>query len=319
MKIGAVVAAAGMSSRMKSFKPMLELSGSTVIKTAISTLKSAGVSKIVVVTGNNSEQLTKHLSSLDVDCIFNEDYQKTDMFYSACMGMRYIKDKTDIIFFLPADVPLFSLQSLFTMIGFMNCSECSILTPTHNGKLGHPLLIKNDAIDELISYAGNEGLKGAVDSFTGKKSMIELPDIGMTIDADKPDDYELLQQYAKSIVLSQPITCTVQVSLNRKDKFFDDSAAELLYQISQTSSLSEACSKLGMSYSNGWKVIKIAECQLGFSLLDTHTGGAYGGGSCLTEEGIELLETYRNFKQELDQFSELKFHKYFSRYQKPVK
>ena len=37
MKTGAVVLAAGLSSRMKSFKPMLPLAGSTVIKTAIST------------------------------------------------------------------------------------------------------------------------------------------------------------------------------------------------------------------------------------------------------------------------------------------
>ncbi len=57
MRTGAVMVAAGMSSRMKSFKPMLQLAGSTVIKTAISTLKSAKVAGIVVVTGNNAEEL----------------------------------------------------------------------------------------------------------------------------------------------------------------------------------------------------------------------------------------------------------------------
>ena len=51
METGAVVVAAGLSSRMKSFKPMLPLAGSTVIKTAISTLRAAGVTTIVVVTG----------------------------------------------------------------------------------------------------------------------------------------------------------------------------------------------------------------------------------------------------------------------------
>ena len=69
MKTGAVVLAAGLSSRMKSFKPMLPLAGSTVIKTAISTLRAAGVTTIEVVTGKNAEALCKHLSEVDVECV----------------------------------------------------------------------------------------------------------------------------------------------------------------------------------------------------------------------------------------------------------
>lgn len=316
METGAVVVAAGLSSRMKSFKPMLQLAGSTVIKTAISTLKSAGVSKIVVVTGRNAEELEKHISNLDVICIFNENFEETDMFYSACMGLKYIQHKTDRVFFLPADVPLFSRQSLFTMIGYMDVSNCSILTPLHNGKRGHPLLLKNSVISDLLVFKGEGGLRGAVDMFSGPKDMIELPDIGMTIDADKPEDYELLQQYAKSFVLSQPITCSVRVNLSRREVFFDNNVSDLLQRVSQTSSLSEACCSMGISYSSGWKMIKVAESQIGFPLLSSHTGGAYGGGSVLTEEGRELLETYCQFQQEVCQFSELNFHKYFSRYQK---
>lgn len=301
---------------MKSFKPMLQLAGSTVIKTAISTLKSAGVDTVAVVIGNNAEQLNRHLSELDVYFIYNDKFAETDMYYSACMGLRYIQDKTDRAFFMPGDVPLFSRQSLYTMMGYMDCCRCNILLPTHNGKRGHPILLETSIIPELISYNGEGGLRGAIDKFGGIKETIELPDIGMIIDADKPEDYELLKQYAKSITLSQPMTCSVKVSLKRKEAFFDNTTAELLWQVSQTASLSEACCNIGVSYSNGWKMIKIAENNLGVPLLDSHTGGAYGGGSSLTEKGQELLETYCNFQKEIDQYSELKFLQYFSHYQK---
>lgn len=316
MKTGAVVVAAGLSSRMKSFKPMLQLAGSTIIRTAVSTLKSAGVSTVVVVTGNNAEELSRHLSKLDVICIYNENYDRTDMYYSARMGLNHIQGKTDRVFFLPADVPLFSRQSLFTMMGYMDCTGCSILIPSHNGKQGHPILLKNGVLPQLLYYEGQEGLKGAIGVFDGAKETIELPDMGMTIDADKPEDYQLLQKYAKSMVLSQPIACSIKISLHRKEPFFDDSVADLLQEVSQTASLSEACCNMGISYSTGWKIIKIAESHLEFPLLDSHAGGAYGGGSSLTEEARELLETYRRFKHEIDRFSELNFHKYFYRYQK---
>jgi choline kinase len=67
---------------MKSFKPLLQLGGSTVIRTAIETLQSAGVSPIVVVTGREADALQRHLQSLAVHCIYNKILSTTDMFHS---------------------------------------------------------------------------------------------------------------------------------------------------------------------------------------------------------------------------------------------
>ena len=319
MKTGAVVVAAGLSSRMKSFKPMLQLSGSTVIRTAVSALRSAGVSPVVVVIGKNAEKLRKHLSDLDVIFVYNKNYASTDMYHSACMGLKSIHGKTDRVFFLPGDVPLFSRNSLFTMMGYMDYSSCSILIPAHNGKKGHPVLIKSDVIPQLVSYKGGEGLKGAIEAFAGAKDVIELPDMGLTIDADRPEDYQLLQSYAKSLALKKPVECSVKVSLQRKETFFDDKTAALLQQVARTGSLAQACCSMGISYSHGWKLVKIAESQLAFSLLDSRSGGAYGGGSSLTKEAKGMLEAYHRFKQEVVYFSELNFHKFFYRYQKEAR
>jgi len=225
MKTGAVVVAAELYPNMTSFKPMLQLAGSTVIKTAVSTLKSSGVSPVVIVTGKNTKQLANHLSKVDVICLKNEKYAQTDMFYSANIGLNYIKDKTDRVFFLPADVPLFSRQSLFLMMGYMDCTDCDILIPSNKGKHGHPILIKSEIIPNLLSYRGTEGLKGAIDSFSGKKDVIELQDIGITIDADKPEDSQLLKKYIKDSVLSHPMTYSISISISRKEQFFDDTVA----------------------------------------------------------------------------------------------
>lgn len=316
MKTGAVVVAAELYPNMTSFKPMLQLAGSTVIKTAISTLKSSGISPIVVVTGKHAKQLSNHLSKFNVTCIKNEKYADTDMYYSAKIGLNYIKDKTDRVFFLPADVPLFSRQSLFSMMGYMDCTDCDILTPLNKGKRGHPILIKNDIIPELLSYRGDEGLKGAINSFSGKKEVLELQDIGMTIDADKAEDFQLLKKYAKSSILNCPVTFSINISLSRKEEFFDDTVAELLNMISQNNSLSEACENLGISYSNGWKMLKIAENHMTFPLVESQAGGVGGGSSRLTEEAKEFLDAYQGFKEEMKRLGKENFNKYFSKYQK---
>ncbi len=317
MKTAAVMVAAGLSSRMKSFKPMLQLAGSTVIKTALSTLKSAGVSVIVVVTGNNAQELEKHVEDPRVVCVHNRDYAATDMFHSASMGLSEARNRADRTFFLPADVPLFSKQSLLTMMGYMDYSNCDILVPTHKGKGGHPLLIKNAAIAELLAFGGEGGLRKAVQAYGGKREYIELPDMGTILDADRPEDYALLRKYAEYTSLEQPITCAVGVRFDRKEPFFGDDTAILLEHVSVNPSLSRACRAAGVSYSKGWKSIKIAESQFGFPILDSFIGGATGGGSNLTDEGKALLTTYRAFKTKVERFAEIEFHRHFSDYQKP--
>lgn len=197
MKTGAVIVAAGMSSRMHAFKPMLRLRGSTVIKTAISTLRSAGVGEIAVVTGNHAGILTEHLSSAGVACLYNGKYKTTEMFDSAKLGLDFLKDRCDRIFFLPGDVPLFSKHSLAFMADDMDRTGCKILLPVYGGKMGHPILINSSAVEFLLGYQGAGGLKGAIDSFGGSRKTVELDDEGMVLDADRPEDYERLLEYAE--------------------------------------------------------------------------------------------------------------------------
>ena len=198
MKIGAVIAAAGMSSRMKAFKPLLALRGSTMIGTAVSSLQAAGADEIAVVTGNNAKELENYLSKKGVACLYNERYETTDMLYSARIGLDALKDKCGRVFFLPGDVPLFSIRSLRLMLDEMDSNGCDILLPIHDGKMGHPILISSVAIPALTQYKGGNGLKGAIDSFNGIKKSIELDDAGMIMDADRPEDYELLKAYVRS-------------------------------------------------------------------------------------------------------------------------
>ena len=52
-RFGAVILAAGLSSRMKDFKPLLHVAGTTAIEGLIESAKAAGITDITVVTGHN--------------------------------------------------------------------------------------------------------------------------------------------------------------------------------------------------------------------------------------------------------------------------
>ena len=310
-RIGAVVVAGGRSSRMKAFKPMLPLGDSTVIRTLLSTLRSGGVSRIVVVTGRESEKLTAHIADMGVETVHNADYATTDMFCSACLGFRRLADDCDLIFFTPGDVPLFAADTLREMLERQAAAPVDILTPVCNGKKGHPVLISRRVIPALLAFRGDGGLKAAIRGFGGSKDTVSIPDKGILLDADTPADYQRLREYAASVAAKPAPRCFVRAAIGTDVPVFDDKLAELLELTEQYSALSKACAIAGVSYSGGWQKIRHAEEMLGFLLVRSSRGGDRGGGSRLTDRGREYLAAYKRFRRALDRQADKLFARYF--------
>lgn len=86
----------------------------------------------------------------------------------------------------------------------------------------------------------------------------------------------------------------------------------MLELIRQGHSLRSACQEIGMAYSKGWRLLKLAEEDLGFPLIEARKGGAHREGSTLTPQGEELLNRYLAFQKEANQLLDQLFQKYFS-------
>jgi hypothetical protein len=85
-KSAGLILAAGFSSRMGSFKPLLPIGDVTAIERVIDTLKKAGVHHIICVTGFQREQLSPVFAAHGVTEAFNPDF-KRGMFSSIKAGV----------------------------------------------------------------------------------------------------------------------------------------------------------------------------------------------------------------------------------------
>ena len=95
-KTGAIILAAGRSAHMEELKPMLRMGQTTMIQREIDTIRQAGISPIVVVTGYQADVLERHISHRGAVCIRNKRYETSQMYGSICMGLRHIQKKADI-------------------------------------------------------------------------------------------------------------------------------------------------------------------------------------------------------------------------------
>ena len=74
-KLAGIVLAAGLSSRMGAFKPLLEVGGVSMVRRVVRLMRGAGADPILVVTGHRRRELEAHLRDGDVELIHNLDYE----------------------------------------------------------------------------------------------------------------------------------------------------------------------------------------------------------------------------------------------------
>ncbi|MDR2053512.1 MAG: nucleotidyltransferase family protein [Treponema sp.] len=192
MKFGAVITAAGLSSRMGAFKPLLPLGGVPVIGRVIGALRKGGAGDIVVVTGRDAPLLEEALLPYGVGFIHNGDYARTDMFQSAALGFEFMAGRVDGLFFTPADIPLFAAVTVRLLAERLRQGDGHIVVPVCGGKKGHPVVMLSSTARELARHKNSGGLRGAMDAYDGPKGTLEVDDQGILRDLDTPEDYRLL-------------------------------------------------------------------------------------------------------------------------------
>lgn len=102
---GAVLAAAGLSSRMGDLKLLLPFGDSTIAFHITSMLRRLGADPVIVVTGYRAEELEDHLKGTGACFVRNTGYCYTQMFDSVKLGIQAALEGCDRIMVMPMDLP----------------------------------------------------------------------------------------------------------------------------------------------------------------------------------------------------------------------
>lgn len=208
MSVGAVIVAAGMSTRMKQFKQLMKIGNLTMAERVVIHFKRAGIRDIVMVTGFHSNLLEESLGYLDITFLENENYAHTEMLDSAKIGLRYLKDRCDKGLFCPVDIPFFNDETVEKVLS----RKAGIVIPRCAGKGGHPIVIDSSLIPSILTYRGEEGLRGALKATGVPIQYVDVEDPGSLMDADTREDYEKLVQ----LYHEKPVKWTYQLELEKQ-------------------------------------------------------------------------------------------------------
>lgn len=308
MKTGAVIVAAGLSSRMGEFKAMLPFENTTIARHIVKSVQNAGADPVVMVTGYRADELEAHLSDMGIRFVRNEAYRETQMFDSIKLGIQAIADQCDKLMLLPIDTPAISQRTFRQVLRI----DADMVRTMYGGRPGHPILLRSYVAKELCSYTGDRGLRGAMEDSRFSITELTVDDKGVNWDVDTQTEYQELIGWNKKRKNGYPIRPQTMIRLARDEAFFGPGKAQLIEYIDRTGSIQEACQEMGISYTKGSNMIKDAEKELGFKLLERWSGGTSGGGSRMTKEAKEFLRCYWEMVKRAQNMVDQLFEEFFS-------
>ncbi|MCF8033111.1 MAG: NTP transferase domain-containing protein [Desulfarculaceae bacterium] len=189
--LAAIVLAAGASSRMGSFKPLLDLGGISVLARVVELMRSCGADPVLVITGNRARELEAAVRGLGATPVFNPEHAQ-GMFSSLCAGLAALPPECEAFFLLPVDIPLVRSHTLGRLLAARAQGAGPVLLPNFRGEPGHPPLIDARLAPAIMAWEGPGGLRGFWEADPELTLKVPVADRFILRDLDTPQQYEAL-------------------------------------------------------------------------------------------------------------------------------
>ncbi len=189
--IGAIVLAAGMSTRMGKPKMVLPWRNSTIIQTVVNEVFTAEVEFITVVVGANRDFVEDALKKEDVSIVYNPLYADGSMLHSVQAGIRsLIGTKCGATIVVLGDQPFIQKETIKKVTNeYINC-KAKIVFPSYAMKRGHPWLVERELWGEILDIREPGTLRSFTQNHKRDITYVNIDNDSIIRDIDTMDDYE---------------------------------------------------------------------------------------------------------------------------------
>ena len=204
--VAALVLAAGYSSRMGEFKPLLELGPLPAVAHAVRCFQRAGVRDVRVVTGYRAAEVAEAVESLGARVVFNPCFDQ-GMFSSVQAGVGSLEPGVRAFFLLPVDHPLVRPFTVAKMLDVGRLGPRGIVYPVIRGWRGHPPLVSCRFREEILAGPCPGGLAALLGKYEQESLEVAVADEGILLDMDTQEDYRALLAVLSRQAIPTPGEC----------------------------------------------------------------------------------------------------------------
>jgi 4-nitrophenyl phosphatase len=199
-QIGAVILAAGASTRFGQPKQLLDWNGVPLLAHVTDVAVTAGLGPVIVVLGCQAGPVHAALDAaaegqplVSLQRVMNWRWEK-GMSTSVQAGLAALSPETEAAIFLHCDQPLITPGLLQALVARFEETNAPIIYPTHAGQRGTPVLFSRRLFAELAAVTGDEGGRRLISRYAKDVATVNVTDPHVLADIDTPDDYERLKR-----------------------------------------------------------------------------------------------------------------------------
>lgn len=185
--IGAVILAAGGSTRFGRPKQLLQFRGQSFLERIVDLATEAGCNPVIVVVGAE-----RTLSMKSASAVLNERWRE-GMGTSIRAGVQHLVEnfpEASAVVLLVCDQPFVGTDTIRQLIDEHVRTKSAIIASSYAETVGVPALFNRECFSELLALEGEHGAKKIM--LAHRDHLVEIPFLAGKIDIDTPEDYERL-------------------------------------------------------------------------------------------------------------------------------
>jgi len=189
LRFGAIVLAAGASTRMREPKQLLPITGQPLIVRTVEAALASAAWPVVVVVGAHAEKIRPLLARYPVLVAENAAWVEgmASSLRTGVATLQQFSRSLNAALVALCDQPAFSAQIIAQLVSAQRQTGRSIVAAHYNGRNGAPALFLRQHFAALATLTGEAGARDLLNAAPEKIASVDLPE--MAADLDTPADY----------------------------------------------------------------------------------------------------------------------------------
>lgn len=187
-RTGAVILAAGGSSRFGSPKQLAPWGDKTFLEQVVDTALASAAEPVVVVLGAEVEQSLAMLANRPVRVVINKDWAAGQS-SSMKAGLSALPTNVSSGVFLLVDMPAITPTVIEALIQRHRETLAPVVWPEFAGQRGNPVLFDRALFPQLMTLQGDTGGRAVLLAYSSQAERVIMDESAILRDIDHPEDY----------------------------------------------------------------------------------------------------------------------------------